>query len=321
MRSQRSFSRLYYLFVLGDQATISEAERHLLDLILVGDADGWRQFVDRYQRRLIAFATRRVDQTATAQDLVQETFIAFLTSVKSYREQGTLESFLFRILRRRIADHYRKTGQPRMVPACEINEGAFASDLDTLRWDSMTASRHSCMEEQRDLDQRKLSQAIARLSDELRSAKEFRDLKIAEGLFYAGVSNQHLAKLLSITPNTIAVVKHRLIEKLSQYVDAEVPLEARKDSSFVETDLRSAWESHRPSCPKRSTLGKYSLGILPPAWEDFVRYHVEILGCLFCDANLQELRKGPSETGAVSRQHLFQSTIGFLPPSSKDQTD
>lgn len=306
---------------MDDRVTISEAERHLLDLILVGDADGWRQFVDRYQRRLIAFATRRVDQTATAQDLVQETFIAFLTSVKSYREQGTLESFLFRILRRRIADHYRKTGQPRIVPACEINQGAFATDLDNLRWDPMTASRHSCMEEQRDLDQRKLLQAIARLSNELRSANEFRDLKIAEGLFYAGVSNQHLAKLLSVTPNTIAVVKHRLIEKLSQFVDTEVPLEAPKGSRFIETDLRSAWESHHPSCPNRSTLGKYSLGILPPAWEDLVRYHVEILGCLFCDANLQELTNDSLDTGAVSKQHLFQSTIGFLPPPSNDQTD
>ena len=300
---------------------MTEAERHLLDLIHAGDADGWRQFVDRYQQRLIAFATRRVDQTATAQDLVQETFIAFLDSLSSYRGQGTLESFLFRILRRKIADHYRKTGQVRAVQVCEINEGASANDLDVIRWETMTASRHARIEEQRELDQQHLSEAIARLSDQLRSAKEFRDLKIAEGLFYAGVSNQRLAELLSVTPNSIAVVKHRLIEKLSQYVESEMPWEAGKDFSFIETDLRSAWELHRPSCPKRSTLGKYSLGILPSAWEDFVRYHVKILGCSFCDANLQELTKVSSGIGSVSKQHLFQSTVGFLPPSGKDKTD
>jgi len=77
-------------------------------------------------------------------------------------------------------------------------------------------------------------------------------------------------------------------------------------------DLQEIWLDQRPSCPKRTTLGKYSLEILPEQWRDFVHFHVETLGCGFCQANLVELASEdvPSDD---AHEVLFQSTIGFLP--------
>ena len=54
---------------------MSEADQHLLQLVISGDPDGWRQFIGRYQKRLIAFAVRRTKEHSTAEDLVQETFL------------------------------------------------------------------------------------------------------------------------------------------------------------------------------------------------------------------------------------------------------
>ena len=183
----------------------------------------------------------------------------------------------------------------------------------------LTASQYVRREEQSGEDQFALCQAIARVTNNLRDAEKFRDMKIAEGLFYAGLANQQLADLMSVTPNEIAVVKHRLIQKLSDLIHVGESLRDSSDQAvrLGETDLHAAWESHRPSCPKRSTLGKYTLDILSPAWKDFVDFHVKTLGCLYCNANLDELNgEAKSTVRSNKHEHLFQSTVGFLPPSA-----
>ncbi|TWU34579.1 RNA polymerase sigma factor [Novipirellula aureliae] len=307
--------------------SLNQADRHLLGLIRAGDVDGWNQFLGRYQRRLTAFAIGRVDQLATAEDLVQETFVAFLKSIDRFREQGSLESFLFRMLRRRIVDYYRASGQERKVPVCQIGTEPSAVNLDQVASSDLTASQYARLDEQLEEDQRTLSLAIVTITGELCRAEKFHELKIAEGLFYAGIRNRQLAELLGVSENEIAVIKHRLIKKLSRCVqtyqaslDPVQTIDGVVAPELRDADLRAAWETHRPSCPKRSTLGKYTLGILSPAWHDFVRYHVETLGCLFCDANLAEFRKLPPTAPSTINNHLFQSTVGFLPPPNGNST-
>ena len=156
---------------------------------------------------------------------------------------------------------------------------------------------------------------MQKLAAALRAAENFRDLKIAEGLFYAGRRNRELAAVLQLSENEVSLVKHRLIKRLSQFVREAGQLIS--DTVFTGTAsaglLTAAWESLRPSCPKRTTLGKYSLGILPPNWEDYVRFHLDLLGCSFCAANLAELQ-APVDTAEASARlnRLQQSTVGFF---------
>jgi hypothetical protein len=98
-----------------------------------------------------------------------------------------------------------------------------------------------------------------------------------------------------------------------------------KQSVPVEFERRRAKEKIgeilpdlRPGCLKRTTLGKYTLEIFPEGWESFVRFHVEALGCRFCQANLVELNQQVQSHDPRNEQ-LFQSTIGFLPVQPKDE--
>lgn len=298
---------------------MSEADEHLLALIRDGNQDGWGQFVSRFQGRLIAYATRQVDQLATAEDLVQDTFVGFLQSINNYREQGELESFLFQILRRRIVDHYRRRGQNRELPACgfqaENSELPQINSLDRSISKEPNASTYVRNQEQNDEDRNSLAAAIERLANELQTAAKFRDLKVAEGLFYAQLRSLELAKLLQISENEIAVVKYRLIERLAKSVQLISGASTREPVlDLVATNLlTTVWESMRPSCPKRSTLGKYILKILPPDWEDFITFHLVTLSCTFCNANLMELQtSGEVPDKASQHMRLFNSTIGFL---------
>jgi len=298
---------------------MSEADQHLLQLIDAGDHDGWVQFVARFQKRLMAFASRQVDQNATAEDLVQETFVSFLTARHSFRGTCELESFLFQILRRRIVDHYRRQGTNREVPACVFGANpqtaSGANPLQQAESLDMHASWYARQAEAIDHNQRTLETAVQQLATSLQKSENFRDLKIAEGLFYAGRRNRELAAVLQLSENEVALIKHRLLRRLRQFVEESGQQSPNADFEGAETAslLTSVWESLRPSCPKRTTLGKYTLGILPPHWDDFVRFHLETLGCSFCAANLAELQT-PDETDEAfaSRDRLFQSTVGFL---------
>jgi len=303
---------------------MNEADQHLLSLIQTGDADGWHQFVARFQKRLMAFAVRQVDQHATAEDLVQESFVAFLNAMSDFRQQCELESFLFQILRRRIVDHYRRQGRNREVPACTFSSSAGEASANAqnplLKAASpdMHASWYARRNETDEADRRILSHAIRQLADKLQAAEKFRELKIAEGLFYAGLRNQELAEVLSVSESEIGLVKHRLIKRLSQLVSeaetsSDTSARAAANEPPTDTLLTSVWESERASCPKRTTLGKFTLGILPPNWDDFVSFHVRVLGCCFCVANLDELTLPPAATeSAEVEQRLFTSTVGFL---------
>src|SRR5262249_18270318 len=86
---------------------LTQAERYLLDQIRRGSSQGWEQLVDRFQGRLTAFARSRGISDADAEDLVQETFIRFLNGLASYRQEASIETYLFMILRRRIIDWLR----------------------------------------------------------------------------------------------------------------------------------------------------------------------------------------------------------------------
>lgn len=289
---------------------MDEADRHLLNRINAGDHEGWDQCVARFQKRLIAFAVGHVDQQATAEDLVQETFVSFLTARTTFRGQCSLESFLFQILKRRIVDHYRRSDTERAVPACGFgNADANDASRDPLQnavSSDMHASWYVRREETQTADHEVLTDAVRELTKWLQKKEKFRDLKVAEGLFYARRRNQELANVLQISENEISLTKHRLIKRLREFVhatDKSDVADAAFDGNEWQGLLTTVWEEQRPSCPKRTTIGKYTLGILPAAWYDFVRFHLDVLECSFCAANLRELQALGDEGGAAERRN------------------
>ena len=75
------------------------------------DKESWQTFFDRYWRLLYNVARRAGLDDVDAQDVVQDTVIAVAKEIPEFRydrERGTFKQWLFRILRRRVSDHFRK---------------------------------------------------------------------------------------------------------------------------------------------------------------------------------------------------------------------
>jgi hypothetical protein len=77
------------------------------------------------------------------------------------------------------------------------------------------------------------------------------------------------------------------------------------------------WRRHRLSCATREQLGSFVLGVLPKEAADYLAFHLEVVGCRVCRANLTDLQKQQAESGdavQTRRRKYFQSSAGYLRP-------
>lgn len=84
---------------IPDAALVARATR--------GDADAFRQLVERHERRVSGFACRLLGgDTTTAEDITQEVWIALWQALRTgrYQERGLLSAYLFRAVRNRCHD-------------------------------------------------------------------------------------------------------------------------------------------------------------------------------------------------------------------------
>ena len=303
-------------------SSLSEIDQQLLEGVRAGHSSDCEELVSQFHGRLLAFARRRLGQNADAEDAVQETFLSLVKSLNSFRGEASLETWLFQLLRRRIADAHRRAGRDQRVQLCLSDSQATGDENSASTSTSATASVDQSAswyvrkEEQHAHDQKSLLQAVTASTDRLKTDRRFRDLKTFDLLFFAHWKNQEIAQELGLEETAVAVLKHRFIQRVSKQLG---PKEDGSDQSDRSSDLLTeVWRDGRPSCPKRTTLGKYILGTLPEDWDDFVTFHVERLGCEFCAANLEDLNaeiNAPSDELANQlRGRILESTIGFLNP-------
>jgi hypothetical protein len=82
--------------------------------------------------------------------------------------------------------------------------------------------------------------------------------------------------------------------------------------------LGEIWRRQRLTCASRNELGSYLLGVLPAEEMAFVQFHLEEVGCRYCQANLADLQEQQADiaatTATVRRRRYFQSSAGYLPP-------
>lgn len=58
-----------------------------------------------------------------------------------------------------------------------------------------------------------------------------------------------------------------------------------------EHTLGAIWRRERVSCPTRDQLGGFLLGAGDTDLLDYVQFHLGVIGCPFCQANLDDLKK------------------------------
>lgn len=77
--------------------------------------------------------------------------------------------------------------------------------------------------------------------------------------------------------------------------------------------LGAIWRRNRLSCPAREQLGQFLLGTLDSDTTDYIRFHIDTVGCRYCGANLSDLQAAADRRSqTVRRRKYFQTSAGYL---------
>ena len=185
-------------------------ESLLVGRIRSGEADAWSELIDRYEGRLLAFVDSRLHNRAAAEDVVQDSFIGFLTSLPNYDERRSLEGYLFSITAHKLTDLLRREGRRPTLPL--VPPGASGS------WEPVGPGRHasSIMRsgERRGFEAEALAEAISQQIEAWRTRGSWMKLRCVELLIVRGWANKEVAERLEITQQAVANHKFEFLEKL-----------------------------------------------------------------------------------------------------------
>lgn len=109
-------------------------ESELIQRLKSGDDSAYRFVVDTYQRSVLNCCFRFVGSRETAEDLTQEVFMEVHRSIRAFRSEARLSTWLYRIAITKSLDHIKRTKRRKRFGILErILPGetpdALASDL------------------------------------------------------------------------------------------------------------------------------------------------------------------------------------------------
>ena len=289
-----------------------DADQFLVEQIREGKEVAWRQLIDRYTGRLLAFARTRTSSLSDAEDLVQETFVGFLQSQRHFDTTRSLETYLFTILRYKLYDLLRQK-KANFVSEPADAEGWWDNVVPgTVETPSGIAVSAEAEGQQEDL----LRDILKQLIREYRDRDAFQDLQVIELAFYKGTRNLDIADLLEMDQKAVAGVKFRAIQKLRKYLgDRDDKALACMDDEQADVTVARVWRERRLTCLKRSTLGSYQLGVLEEPWHGYTQFHLDVVGCPMCVANLADLESEDDDGVQADTQRMFASSVGFMSKS------
>ncbi len=193
----------------------SQSDSLLIRRIREGQSEAWNELIAQFEGRLLAYVESRTRNRATAEDVVQETFVGFLTSLPNFDRRRPLEGYLFSIAAHKLTDHLRREGRRPTLP---LMPGTASGDSWEPPGKARRASSIVRSGERRTLEQSALQAAVEQQIERWRSRGQWEKLKCAELLFVRGQANKDVAAKLKISEQTVANHKYEFLGKLRDAV-------------------------------------------------------------------------------------------------------
>lgn len=84
------------------------------------------------------------------------------------------------------------------------------------------------------------------------------------------------------------------------------------DSPSASLAVRDVWLKARLSCPSRDVLADYLAELLGDGLSQYVRFHLNEVGCRYCAANLADLQEQGGAEAAARGRKFFETSVGRL---------
>jgi len=177
-------------------------EQVLVDRISSGDSTAFQEFVDRYKKKIYYIAYDITGDHDDAEDVSQEVFIKVFRSLKTFRRNAKISSWLYQISVNTSIDLLRKKSSKPEKSMDDIERADIQENLPG-------SSTHAQNPEQRAEDfiiQNHISEALQKVSPKERSVfvmRHYNELKIRE-----------IAEILKVSQGTVKALFYRATRKL-----------------------------------------------------------------------------------------------------------
>ena len=193
----------------------NQSDSLLIRRIRAGEEEAWNELIGQFEGRLLAYVESRTRNRAIAEDVVQEAFVGFLTSLPNYDRRRPLEGYLFSIAAHKLTDHLRREGRRPTLPL--VPEGASGNS-----WEPAGKARRASSivrsGERRALEGSALEAALGQQIEHWHRRGQWEKLKCAELLFVRGYANKDVAAKLKISEQIVANHKYEFLSKLRDAV-------------------------------------------------------------------------------------------------------
>ena len=197
----------------------SQEQADLLDLLRAGDRQAFAELVDAWSPVLLRVALQHVSTRASAEDVVQDTWLAVIRQLDRFEGRSSLRTWVFRILENQATT--RGVREARTVPwssafgsdeECRhsgptVDPGRFRGPDDRWpggwtpaglppRWEPPPDAAAAAAEIRRDL-----GAALDELPERQRAVVELRDVH--------GLSSEEVCARLGLSPGNQRILLHR----------------------------------------------------------------------------------------------------------------
>jgi len=177
-------------------------EQVLVDRISSGDSTAFQEFVERYKKKIYYIAYDITGDQDDAEDVSQEVFIKVFRSLKTFRRNAKISSWLYQISVNASIDLLRKKSSKPEKLMDDIERADIQENLPGSSTNTQNPERSA-----EDLIiQKHISEALQKVSPKERSVfvmRHYNELKIRE-----------IAEILKVSPGTVKALFYRATRKL-----------------------------------------------------------------------------------------------------------
>ena len=115
-----------------------------------------------------------------------------------------------------------------------------------------------------------------------------------------------------LAPEVLAEIEN-VLQSQPEAVQELVAINTRREAGVH--SVGGIWRKFRISCPSREQLGSFLLGAMTSEVRSYVQFHLEVVGCRYCLASLDDLKSRQEEStdeATTRRARYFQTSAGYL---------
>ncbi len=169
---------------------MTDTEYRLIKKCSKGNIDAFEQLIEKYEKKAYNIALRILKNPDDAMDISQEAFIKVFKSIKTFKQESSFSTWLYRIVTNTCMDFLRKNSNKvySIDSPIQTDEGDFSREIE---------DKSNSTEElfERKMTKELVHKSIDKLEHEHRIIVILRDIE--------GFSYKEIAKILNCTLGTV----------------------------------------------------------------------------------------------------------------------